>query len=269
MKKLALLISFAAVMIFTGCASTTQGGAVGIDRSQFITVSEAEMDQSAALAYRQITAQANAKHVLNTDKKLTDRVRGISRRLIAQVGAFRKDALKWNWQVNVINDPTINAWCMPGGRIVVYTGIIEKLKLTDAELAAILGHEMSHALREHSRERASTEQMKDVGIAVASSAAGLGDLGSAALNMAAQYTFTLPFSRTHETEADLMGVELMARAGYDPRAAINVWEKMNKLNESHPLKFMSTHPSNDDRIADLKEVMPKVLPLYEAATRNR
>ena len=269
MKKLALLISFVAMMLFSGCASTTQSGVVGADRSQLFTVSEAEMDQSAAVAYKQIIAKANHDKVLNTNATQTARVKQIASRLIKQVGVFRKDALKWNWQVNVINDQTINAWCMPGGRIVVYTGIIDKLKLTDAELAAIVGHEMSHALREHSREQASSDQLKNVGIFTVSQVAGLGDLGASALNMAAQYTFTLPFSRTHETEADLMGVELMARAGYDPRAAINVWEKMNKLNESHPLKFMSTHPSNDDRIADLKEVMPKVLPLYEAATRNR
>ena len=203
MKKLVLLVSIFIGVVFSGCASTTQGGVVGANRTQLFVVSEEAMNQSATLAYADTLKKANASKTLNTDKKQTDRVKNISTKLINQVGVFRPDALKWNWEVNVINDKTVNAWCMPGGKIAVYTGIINSLKLTDAELAAVIGHEIAHALREHSREQASQDQLKNVGIFAVSQAAGLGDLGTAAVNMAAHYTISLPFSRSHESEAFL------------------------------------------------------------------
>ena len=265
MKKLVLLVSIFIGIIFSGCASTTQGGVVGANRTQLLTVSEETMNQSAKLAYADTLKQATSAKTLNTDATQTKRVKTISNNLINQVGVFRPDALNWDWEVNVINDKTINAWCMPGGKIAVYTGIINSLKLTDPELAAVIGHEIAHALREHSREQASQDQLKNVGIFAVSQAAGLGDLGTAAINMAAQYTITLPFSRSHESEADLMGLELMARAGYDPNAAVNVWKKMSGLGESSTPQFMSTHPSHETRIKDLSNAIPKVMPLYEEA----
>lgn len=265
MKKLVLLVSIFIGVVFSGCASTTQGGVVGANRTQLLVVSEEAMNQSATLAYADTLKKANASKTLNTDKKQTDRVKNISTKLINQVGVFRPDALKWNWEVNVINDKTVNAWCMPGGKIAVYTGIINSLKLTDAELAAVIGHEIAHALREHSREQASQDQLKNVGIFAVSQAAGLGDLGTAAVNMAAHYTISLPFSRSHESEADLMGLELMARVGYDPNAAVNVWKKMSLLSESSTPQFLSTHPSHETRIKDLNNAIPKVMPLYEEA----
>ncbi|MBQ3674326.1 MAG: M48 family metallopeptidase [Campylobacter sp.] len=268
MKKLVLLVSIFIGVIFLGCASTTQGGVVGANRTQLLVVSEEAMNQSATLAYADTLKKANASKTLNTDKKQTDRVKNISTKLINQVGVFRPDALKWNWEVNVINDKTVNAWCMPGGKIAVYTGIINSLKLTDAELAAVIGHEIAHALREHSREQASQDQLKNVGIFAVSQAAGLGDLGTAAVNMAAHYTISLPFSRSHESEADLMGLELMARAGYDPNAAVNVWKKMSLLSEGSTPQFLSTHPSNETRIQELNKAIPKVMPLYEATKKS-
>ena len=268
MKKLVLLVSIFIGVVFSGCASTTQGGVVGANRTQLLVVSEEAMNQSATLAYADTLKKANASKTLNTDKKQTDRVKNISTKLINQVGVFRPDALKWNWEVNVINDKTVNAWCMPGGKIAVYTGIINSLKLTDAELAAVIGHEIAHALREHSREQASQDQLKNVGIFAVSQAAGLGDLGTAAVNMAAHYTISLPFSRSHESEADLMGLELMARAGYDPHAAVNVWKKMSLLSEGSTPQFLSTHPSNETRIQELNKAIPKVMPLYEATKKS-
>ncbi|MBQ7271133.1 MAG: M48 family metallopeptidase [Campylobacter sp.] len=268
MKKLVLLVSIFIGVVFSGCASTTQGGVVGANRTQLLVVSEEAMNQSATLAYADTLKKANASKTLNTDKKQTDRVKNISTKLINQVGVFRPDALKWNWEVNVINDKTVNAWCMPGGKIAVYTGIINSLKLTDAELAAVIGHEIAHALREHSREQASQDQLKNVGIFAVSQAAGLGDLGTAAVNMAAHYTISLPFSRSHESEADLMGLELMARAGYDPNAAVNVWKKMSLLSEGSTPQFLSTHPSNETRIQELNKAIPKVMPLYEATKKS-
>ncbi|WP_141088692.1 M48 family metallopeptidase, partial [Campylobacter concisus] len=146
------------------------------------------------------------------DTNLKKRVQEIEKRLIVQTGDFREDAIKWKWQVNVINEDTLNAWCMPGGRIVVYSGIIKKLNLTDAQLAAVMGHEIAHALREHSREQASTDQLKNIGIFAVATATGLGDLGASALNLASQYTISLPFSRSHPPEADRNGTQLSAGA---------------------------------------------------------
>ncbi|PSM53197.1 peptidase, M48 family [Campylobacter blaseri] len=265
MKKY-LLSCLALVVFLVGCATSTKPGQVGISRSQMFLVSQAEMDKGAALAYTQVLKKASSKRKLNTDPVATKRVQRISRSLIPQVVTFREDALKWDWQVNVIDDKTINAWCMPGGKIVFYTGIIDTLKLTDAEIAAIMGHEMAHALREHSREKASRDQLKNIGILAVSVATGSNELANLA-NMAATYTIALPFSRAQEIEADIMGAELMARGGYNPEAAINVWKKMSKASKNQPAEFMSTHPSHENRIAKLTEVSRKVMPLYEKSKK--
>lgn len=261
MGKILLFLATAAG-IFIGCASTTQGGVVGADRSQLLLFSAQEMDQSAAKAYVQTLTAARNKGALNVDPVLTSRVKTVAKRLIEQVGVFRQDALKWKWQVNVISEDTINAWCMPGGRIVVYSGIINKLALNDAQLAAVMGHEMAHALREHSREQASQDQLKNIGIFAVSTAAGLGDAGAQLLDVAAQYTISLPFSRSHEREADRIGTELMARAGYDPKEAVNVWLKMSRQSGGGVPEILSTHPSNESRIEDLRQIAQKVEPLY-------
>ncbi len=268
MKKIFKIAAFVlAAFAFSACTSTTGGGSVGADRGQMMLVSEAAMNEQADSQYAEVIAEARKNHTLNPDLATTERVRNIARRLIAQCGVFRKDALNWNWQVNVIQEDTVNAWCMPGGKIVVYTGIIDALKLTDGELAAIMGHEISHALKEHSREQSSKQVLADIGVSVVSEIAGLGDLGSLALALGVQYGLTLPFSRKCETEADNMGTELMARAGYDPHEAVNVWIKMNKLGGSSVPQILSTHPSNDSRIKNLTEVSETVYPLYRAAAK--
>lgn len=253
---------FTTLFLITGCATTTNPGVVGVARSQMLLVSAKEMDQGAALAYTSTLKKAKASRTLNTDPIQTKRVTSISKRLIKEVGVFRNDAINWDWQVNVIKENTVNAWCMPGGRIAVYTGIIEKLKLSDAELAAVIGHEMSHALREHSREKASRDYAKNIGIFAVGAVTGSNEIANLA-NMAATYAVSLPFSREQETEADNMGTELMARAGYNPNAAINVWKKMKSLSQKQPLEFLSTHPSHDNRIANLTKIAQKVMPLYE------
>ena len=263
------LLAIFASLLLAGCASTTDGGLVGESGSQLLLVSADTMEKSALTAYSSTLSEAKSKHILNPNSAQTQRVRNIANRLIAQVGVFRKDALKWDWQVNVIKEDTINAWCMPGGKIAVYTGIIEKLNLTDGELAAVMGHEIAHALREHSRERASQDQLRKVGIFAVSSATGLGSTSQSLLEMASQYTIALPFSRSHETQADRIGTELMARAGYNPYDAVSVWQKMSKLSKSSTPQIMSTHPSHESRIADLTEVAKKVMPLYEAAKAGR
>jgi predicted Zn-dependent protease len=259
-----------AAMTLAACTSTTQEGAVGVERRQLLIVSSAEMDKGAAVEYQKVVQTEGRKGNVNRDPQQAERVRGIAKRLIPQTAVFRKDALDWKWEVNVITSPEVNAWCMPGGKIAVYAGIIEKLKITDDELAAVMGHEISHALREHGRERASQQLAAGAGAAILGTAAdvflGTGRTGTDVAGLVGQVTFLLPYSRIHETEADRMGVELAARAGYDPRAAVALWEKMAKLSGgSAPPKWLSTHPSHEDRIKDLTEFSQKVLPLYEQA----
>ncbi len=274
------LIARAAVVVFAlalvACASTTQQGTVGVERSQLLLVSSDELDKAAAAQYQQVIRSETSKGHVNHDPKQTERVRAIARRLIPQTAVFRKDALDWKWEVNVITSPEVNAWCMPGGKIAVYTGIIEKLQITDDELAAVMGHEIAHALREHGRERASQQLATNAGASLVGAVAeiffpGTGQIGTGLAGVAGQVTYGLPYSRLHETEADRMGVELAARAGYDPRAAITLWEKMAKLSGegSAPPSLLSTHPSNEDRINDLKVFSQKVMPLYEKARATK
>lgn len=161
----------------------------------------------------------------------------------------------------------VNAWCMPGGKIAVYSGLIEKLKITDDELAAVMGHEIAHALREHSRERASEQAIAGIGISIVAAVAGVGQIGQKGMEYAYQGLLGLPNSRSHETEADRIGVELAARAGYDPRAAITLWQKMGQTGGNEPPKFMSTHPPRADRVKDLTNYSEKVMPLYRQAQK--
>ena len=264
-----------AATVLVACSTTTEEGTVGVQRSQLLLVSSAELDKAAAAQYQQVIQTETPKGNINRDPHQTERVRGIAKRLIPQTAVFRKDALDWKWEVNVINSQEVNAWCMPGGKIAVYTGLIEKVQITDDELAAVMGHEMSHALREHSRERASQQAAAGVGASVAGIVAdiflpGTGQLATAGAGLGAQGLYLLPYSRVHETEADRMGVELAARAGYDPRAAIVLWQKMAKLSGgSAPPQLLSTHPSNEARIKDLTEFAQKVLPLYEEARAKK
>lgn len=248
---------------------TTQGGMVGVDRQQRMMVSSAEMNQSAQAEYAQFLNAENQKGALNRNPAETARVRAIANRLVAQTTVFRPDARNWDWEVNVVSSPEINAWCMPGGKIAVYTGLIEKLRVTDDELAAVMGHEMAHALREHARERASEQAVAGLGISVLSAALGASDLGQQGMQYAYMGLLGLPNSRAHETEADRIGVELAARAGYDPRAAITLWQKMEQVGGSEPPKFLSTHPAREDRLRDLTDYSQRVEPLYLQARARR
>jgi Zn-dependent protease with chaperone function len=251
-----------------GCASTTERGTVGVERSQFLLLSSEEMNQGAALAYRQALTQANNKGAVNRDPEQVKRVRGIAARIIPHTAVFRKDAPGWAWEVNVISSSEVNAWCMPGGKIAFYTGILDKLKLTDDEAAAVMGHEIAHALREHGRERASQQVATNTVIGVGAAILGVGGVADLA-SLAADVTLNLPNSRTQETEADRIGVELAARGAYDPRAAITLWKKMGALGGSSTPGWLSTHPSGEERIKDLQDYAQRVMPLYEAAKAKR
>src|SRR5712691_10188383 len=202
-----------AAVALAACATTTDKGAVGVERRQLLLVSSAEMDQSAITAYQSVLKEQGTKGAVNRDPKQVERVRRIAARLTPETGVFRKDAPGWKWEVNVITSPEVNAWCMPGGKIAFYTGLLTKLDPTDEELAAVMGHEIAHALREHGRERASEQVAQQLGVSVLSAALGLGDLGAQLTQTLLDVTLSLPHSRTHETEADRIGVELAARSG--------------------------------------------------------
>lgn len=268
MRFRALLIA-AVALLATACQTvqTTQPGAVGVNRKQIMMVSSEKVDEGAKVAYDQEVNKARAAGALNKEKQDYDRVQTISRRLITQTTSFRPDAAQWNWEINVQTSEDVNAYCMPGGKIMVYTGLIDTIKPTDAELAAVIGHEIAHALREHSRERLSrayAEQLVLAGVAVATGAE------QSTMQIASQVssvTFTLPHSREQEAEADRVGLELMARAGYDPNAAVTLWQKMSKASSGGPPEFLSTHPSGESRIRDLEKNVPRVLPLYQAAKK--
>jgi predicted Zn-dependent protease len=262
---IALAISAA---LASGCQTveTTKQGTVGVDRQQHMLVSEQEVEASAKQEYAKMMAEAQKKNALDRDAAQVARVKAITSRLIPQTAVFRPDAQKWAWEVHVLTLNEVNAWCMPGGKMAMYTGLIEKLQATDDELAAVMGHEISHALREHSREAISRQMATQTAVGIAGALFGVGELGTSLGNMVADVTLNRPNSRTNETEADRIGVELAARAGYNPEAAVSLWQKMAKLNSGgQPPKWLSTHPSNEDRIKDVQIYALKVMPLYTAA----
>ena len=265
MKKVIYALVAASVLAIAGCetVSTTNAGAVGVERKQQMMVSSEAIEQGAAQAYDAELKQARAKGVLNTDKAQLNRVTTIARRIVAVTPVFRPDAAKWDWQFNVQKTKEMNAYCMPGGRIMVYSGLIDTLDVSDAELATVIAHEIAHALREHTRERVSRAYAQQLVLSGAAAVAGVSEGTANIANMVAEVTFQLPFSRDQESEADIIGLELMARAGYDPRAAVTLWNKMaNAQSGGSPPKFLSTHPAPEDRIKRIEKNLPRVLPLY-------
>jgi len=267
MKKIISILMTAIALQIVGCATTTKDSVSGVHRSQLMLLPSSSVDKMSAQAYTQTIKEAQNKNTLNVDKSMLERVRGISNRLIAQVGVFRPDAAKWNWEVNVEKSDELNAYCMPGGKIMVLSGLVEKINLSDDELAAVIGHEIAHALREHGRERMSQAYVQQFGLQALAAFVG-GSAGSAVAQgagLGSQLFFALPNGREQEREADKMGLELAARAGFNPDAAVTLWQKMSANNKGAPPEFLSTHPSSENRIADLKALAPKVRPLYEAA----
>lgn len=267
MKKITVIVLSAITLQISGCATTTKDSVSGVKRSQFLLMPAGTVDSMSAQAYTETLNEAKKKNALNADKAMVDRVRGISNKLIAQVGVFRPDAVNWKWEVNVEKSDQVNAYCMPGGKIMVLSGLVEKLNATDDELAAVIGHEIAHALREHGRERMSQAYVQQFGLqALAAFATGAaGGAAVQAAGMGSQLFFSLPNGREQEREADRMGLELAARAGFNPDAAVTLWQKMSAQSKSAPPEFFSTHPASENRIADLKALTPKVRPLYEAA----
>ncbi len=256
MKKFSLAAAlFAATLI--GCQANPVSG-----RKQLVLVSEEQAQSSSAQAYSQTLSEAQKQGKLSTDAALNARVKRITDRLIVQAGNMYAPSRQWKWSVAVLDEPALNAWCMPGGKMAIYTGIIHKLKLTDDEIGQIMGHEIAHALLGHGRERMSRAIAMQGGILLGSAVAGR-DLSG--FTPVADIALTLPNSREGETEADRYGIELAARAGFDPHAAVRLWEKMSAASGNGPPQFLSTHPSPANRMQALNALVPQMMPLYEKA----
>lgn len=239
------------------------------------------IEQQAVHEYEQIRQEAIAKRALGGDTHpQVIRLRAIAKRLLPETARWNPRAQQWNWEINLIGSKQINAFCMPGGKVAFYTGLLDELKLTDDELAMAMGHEIAHALEEHARTRAAKSEITNLGANVVSQLFGFGNLGNMALGDDARL-LTLKFTREDETEADLVGMDLAARAGYDPRAAVTLWQKMaaatttpaagagiSAVAQGGSQQFLSTHPSGNSRITVLERHLPEVLPLYAKATHT-
>lgn len=267
MKNVKLILGLM-IWMLAACSSTTEEGAVGVGRKQLLLVPSEQMIQMSVQSYEEVKKEAQAKGQLDQKKDLVQRVSNIAKRLIPHTVTFRQDALGWPWETHVTTSEELNAWCMPGGKIMFYTALIEKLQLTDGEIAAVMGHEIAHALREHGRERMSQELAKNVGLQLLVMTGKVDAKYAAALNAVSMVAITLPHGRGQELEADEVGLELMARAGYNPQEASSLWKKMGKeAGGSKPPAILSTHPSDEKRLATIEGLLPRVMPLYQQAKK--
>lgn len=265
------VIAASLLATLSGCATTTKSSVSGVNRSQFMLLPASTVNNMSSQSYKETLKEADKKKTLNADPAMVQRVRNISNKLIAQVGVFRPDATKWKWEVNVEKNDQLNAYCMPGGKIMVLSGLVEKIQATDDELGAVIGHEIAHALREHGRERMSQAYVQQFGLQALASIIGgtAGSMAAQGAGLGSQLFFSLPNGREQEREADKMGLELSARAGFNPDAAVTLWQKMSANNKGAPPEFLSTHPASENRINDLQALAPKVKPLYEAAIAKK
>lgn len=256
MKKSLLLC---VLLFITACAVSPTG------RKQLMLVSPEEAITASKSAYIQTLTPLKKKGKLDNNPKITSRVHYITGKIISQTTELFPRTAEWQWDIRVIDDPEIvNAWCMAGGKMAIYTGLLNKVKPTDDELAQVLGHEIAHAVANHTAEKMSVAMASQLGLATVAIVAG-GESGNAALagaSLAAGLAIQLPNSRTAEIEADRIGIELAARAGYDPRAAETLWLKMSKVGSSNMPEFLSTHPNPMNRMSTLRSLVPEMMPYY-------
>jgi predicted Zn-dependent protease len=252
--KTSKLLLIAVVMsLLTACATSPTG------RRQLMLISPDAAIVQSKQAYLTTVSDLDKQNKLIDDPKMSDRVGTITGRLVTEAIAMYPNTANWEWSVAIIDDPeTVNAWCMAGGRMAVYTGLFKKLKLTDAEFAQIMGHEISHALANHTAERMSRAMATSVGIVAIGVMSDKPLATMAGGAMAAKVALELPNSRTAETEADKIGMELAVRAGYDPDAAVSLWQKMGSMGGSAPPEFLSTHPAPGNREAELAAMIPEM-----------
>lgn len=264
LSRIALCLALVAAPVADALAQR-EGVDVGKSSGIARLVPAGEVEAAAAQQYHELLKQAASQRALAPpDHPQLQRIRAVSQRLIPQAPRWNPRARDWRWEVNLIGSNQINAFCMPGGKIAFYSGILEQLKLTDDEIAMVMGHEMAHALREHARERIAKNAATDLGANILVQVLGLGQVGQVLTGYGAQL-LSLQFSRSDESESDLVGMELAARAGYDPRAAVTLWQKMGQASKASPPQWLSTHPAGIARIAELEKNLPKVMPLYERA----
>ncbi len=268
----ALLLSATLTGVAWAQAPASNGVNVGEASSLRRLVPADQIEQAGTQQYGQMMQEAASKGALappNHPQLL--RLRAIATRILPYTARFNSRAQNWKWEVNLVGSKQLNAFCLPGGKIAFYTGLIDGLKLTDDEIAMVMGHEVAHALREHARARIAKTQLTHGAAAIASQLlsgtkyGGLADLG---LRGGAEL-LTLRFSRDDESDADVVGLDLAARAGYDPRAGITLWQKMGAAGKGAPPQWLSTHPAGKTRIAEIQQHLPEVMPLYEAARKQR
>ena len=269
-QRRVLQLVLSAMAASTAPALAREGVEVG-ERSVFADIYSAEqVEQQATLQYQQTLKAAAEQRALGpADHVQVRRLRAIAQKIIPLAGEWNERARQWKWEVNLIGSNQINAFCMPGGKIVFYTGILKTLELTDDEVAMVMGHEIAHALREHARERMGkstvTSEAARLGGALLSGWLGIDPRLTGIAAQQGANLLTLKFGREDESEADLVGMELAARAGFDPRAGVSLWQKMSAANKGAPPQWLSTHPSGNTRIAEIEANLPKVMPLYERA----
>jgi predicted Zn-dependent protease len=257
------------VAIGPNAVQAREGVEVGGNSAFSKLVPAEEVEAAAAEEYIKLLADARAKGTLvSADNAQVKRLRAIAQRIIPLASEWNDRARSWKWEVNLLDSKEINAFCMPGGKIAFYTGILQDLKLTDDEVAMVMGHEMAHALREHARERMGKSAATGIGASLLSQLLGLGDVGQTVTRYGAQL-LTLKFGREDESEADLVGMELAAKAGFNPRAGVTLWKKMDASNSGAPPEWLSTHPSGSARIAQIEANLPQVLPFYERARKAK
>jgi len=260
----AFLLAAAAATAAPVFAQVDVGGASSMRK----LVPAETLERSATQQYAQVLAEARAKGALAPDNHpQLRRLRAMAAKLIPYTGQWNPRASGWQWEVNLIGSKQVNAWCMPGGKIAFYTGILDNLKLTDDEAAMVMGHEMAHALREHARARLAKSQATDIGLRLGAQLLGLGQVGDLAAGLGSQL-LTLKYSRDDETEADLVGLEIAARGAYQPEASVDLWKKMMAANGGGGPGFLSTHPAGPERIRQLEANVPKVQTLYQQARRG-
>lgn len=248
-----------------GCVSTTEPGASGVTRQQLLLVPAAMVERMAVLQYERRALRALEAGRLTTRGADLARLQRIAARLEAQIPHFRADAADWQWQLILIDAPLVNASCAPGGKITFYTGMLRQLHLNDDEIAAVLGHEMAHALREHGRERMSMVFLEQ---ALGGKPRTTPPTEQEAQTLAEPFLhalFGMPNTQRNETEADAIGLELAARAGYDPRATLTLWKKLQVHPQQQLPQFSSTHPSHAERVQDIEALLPQLVPVYEQA----
>ena len=254
MKKLILSMCATAMLTVSGC--TTFADMAGAD--------SATLNAQSAQSFAQLTQEARAKNQLDTSSSTYQRINTVFQRLKPYADQLNQTGQRFDWKLAVLKSDTVNAYVAPGGKVVFYTGIVNKLNLTNDEIAAVMGHEMTHALEEHPKSKIGAQALTNLAIGIGTSYAGanIGEAGNAAISLGSQIGIGLPYSRNLESRADYGGLMLMAKAGFNPNAAITLWEKMNRLDGAGKGSFLSTHPSNSQRIGDMRKNLPAALAVY-------